>query len=366
MTARATAPLPTALVIAALAAFGTLAGHAGPAAAQDVLDRTPNLSGGWVGIPWTVHVELPHRFHDVDAGDGFDIGTTTTFTGALGLLRSSVAGVALAIRSPTAPDEPDELQPFLRHRLLDQADDAFADIAATAAWNSAAGSFDAEALLARRVGPVRLLGAVRWFSDARGSGDDRAALAAGVLWHPFPLNAPIALAGDAALPLDRADGEEVAWSAGVQVGLPHTALTLSLQATNTAAATLQGATFADAGTRYGFELTVPVPAGFFVGGYPAREVAREAVVAEPGGSSDVVVEIRRYAYGPLRTVVPAGSVVEWVNEDAVVHTATAEDAAWNSGAIPPGDSWRARFDEPGVYPYYCGPHPFMKGVVIVR
>lgn len=347
---------------------GALAGSVGtprPAEAQDVLDRTPNLSGGWVGVPWTVHLELPHRFHDVEPGGGIDLVTTTTFTYALGLPWSSLAGVAYAIQSPTVPREPDEIEAFFRHRLLED-DDAFADLAFTGAWNSAAGSLDAEALLARQLGPVRLLGAARWFSDARGTGDGRAALAGGAVWHPLPRGAPIALAADAAVPLDREDDENVAWSAGVQVGIPHTALTVSLQATNTAATTLQGRSFGADDTRYGFELTLPIPAGFFLGTYPEREAAMEAVVEDVDDAADVVVEIRRYAYGPVRVVVEAGAVVEWVNRDDVVHTATAEDDAWDSGAITPGDAWRARFDEPGIYPYYCGPHPFMKAVVIVR
>lgn len=350
---------------------------ADPAASQDVLDRTPNVSGGWVGIPWTLHVELPHRFRDGnrEPGAGIDRTRTTTFTGSFALPWRSLAGLAYAVQSPTVPGEPDELQPFVRHRLLD-GDRAPLDLALTAAWNEAAGSFDAEALVARRLGPLRLMGAARWFSDARGTGDDRAVLAAGAVWNPFPRRAPIALAGDVAVPLDRpgadlepggADDEDLAWGGALQVGIPHTALTLSLHLTNTAATTLQGASFADTGTRYGFELTVPIPVGFFLGTYPARERARQAVVAEPEGAlADAVVDIRRYAYGPVRIVVRPGAVVEWVNRDDVVHTATAEDAAWNSEAIPPGESWRARFDDPGIYPYYCGPHPFMKAVVIVR
>lgn len=358
----------SALLALAPLLAAVLAGPAGPATAahaQDALDRSPNISGGWVGIPWTLHVELPHRFHDERRGDGVDLASTTTFTGALGLPYRSVAGVAYAMQSPTVPGERDEVEAFVRHRLLD-ASASFADLALTGAWNVAAGSLDAEALLARRLGPVRLLGAARWFSDARGAEGSRAALAGGAVWHPLPRTAPIALAGDLATPLDRKSGEELAWSAGVQVGLPHTALTLSLQASNTAATTLQGRSLTTGGTRYGFELTLPVPAGFFVGGYPAREAAMEAVTEDGDGAPAAAVEIRRYAYGPVRVVVEVGSVVEWVNRDDVVHTATAEDNAWDSGAIRPGESWRARFDEPGIYPYYCGPHPFMKGVVVVR
>ncbi|MBW3553389.1 MAG: cupredoxin family copper-binding protein [Gemmatimonadetes bacterium] len=330
-----------------------------PAAAQDVLDRTPNMMDVWVGVPWELHVLLPHRFHDVNPGEDLDLGSTTTFTFALGFPWSSMAGVAYAMRSPTAPGEPDEVEAFVRYRPI-------SDLAVTGAWNSAAGSFDAEAAVARRLGSVHVHGGARWFSDARGAGDDDFALAAGATWHPLPRSAPIALSGDIAVPLDRAEGEDPAWSAGVQVGIPHTAVTLSLQASNTAATTLQGTTFGQGRTRYGFEATVPIPVGFFLGGFPDREAAAATVREEPGESADVVVDVERYAFGRGRIEVPAGSVVEWVNRDAVVHTATALDNAWNSGAIPPGQSWKARFDRPGIYPYYCGPHPFMRGVVIVR
>lgn len=79
-----------------------------------------------------------------------------------------------------------------------------------------------------------------------------------------------------------------------------------------------------------------------------------------------VVQVRDYLFGPKRLVIDAGTTVEWVNMDEVVHTATAQDGSWDSGGIPPGSSWRARFDRRGIYPYFCSPHPFMIGVVVVR
>lgn len=326
---------------------------AAPAAAQDVLDRPPSLSGGWVGVPWTLHLDVAHR-----VGDG---ARTSTFGGVLGLPQGSAAGVVWASGSVTVPGEADEVEVFIR-----RAFETPAGVGVTVAWNTAAESLDAEASLARWIGPVRMLGAARWFTDALDAGDDRVAVAGGVVWQPLAGRAPLALAADVATPLDLAAGEDVAWSAGLQAGIPHTALTVSLQATNTAAPTLQGATLATGGTRFGFEVTAPIPAGFFLGRYPPRESALESVVEAPEEPADAVVEIRRYAYGPARIVVDAGAVVEWVNRDAAVHTATAEDGAWDSGGIRQGDSWRARFDRPGTYPYLCGPHPFMKGVVIVR
>jgi plastocyanin len=72
-----------------------------------------------------------------------------------------------------------------------------------------------------------------------------------------------------------------------------------------------------------------------------------------------------YLYAPGTIRIRAGETVEWINDDAVVHTVTAENGAFDSRGIQPGGTWRARFDEAGIYPYYCGPHPFMKGVVVV-
>jgi nitrite reductase (NO-forming) len=45
---------------------------------------------------------------------------------------------------------------------------------------------------------------------------------------------------------------------------------------------------------------------------------------------------------------------------------TADDGAFDSGNVDPGQSWRRRFDTPGTYPFHCTPHPFMKGVIVVR
>jgi hypothetical protein len=41
-----------------------LAGGAPPLAAQSALTRTPNLTGGWVGLPWGGQFDLLQRFFD--------------------------------------------------------------------------------------------------------------------------------------------------------------------------------------------------------------------------------------------------------------------------------------------------------------
>lgn len=76
--------------------------------------------------------------------------------------------------------------------------------------------------------------------------------------------------------------------------------------------------------------------------------------------------MRNLAYQPARIEVPAGTTIIWQNNDQVEHTVTATDRSWNSGVIRPGETWQRTFTEPGTHAFFCTPHPFMTGVVVVR
>src|SRR5881398_520115 len=65
--------------------------------------------------------------------------------------------------------------------------------------------------------------------------------------------------------------------------------------------------------------------------------------------------------------ISTGQAVRWTNRDPVEHTVTFDGAAEpGSPVIPPNGSYVHRFDKPGTYTYHCTPHPFMKGVVVVK
>ncbi len=354
-SARARVPLLLALFM----------GQAAVAAAQGMLERTPNLSGDPVGLPGMAGFDALQRFFDAPGG-GTDLVSQPTLSLTLGLPGRILVGARYAAASPVAPSQPDEVEAFGRLRALDQGGHAPLDLGAQLGFNTAARSLDGEISAARWLGPLRLLGAVRAFSDAYDTGAAEAALAGGAVWHPFPGKIPVALAADVATLLDRPEDVDVVWGAGLQVGLPFIPNTLSLQVTNAASGTLQGSSRGSDQLRFGFEFTVPLPAGAVAGYFTPREKALRAVATAPPGAVAAEVPISLYAFRPGQTVIRRGSTVRWVNRDRVVHTATADDASWNSGAIPPGASWQATFAAPGVYPYHCGPHPYMKGVVVVR
>lgn len=84
------------------------------------------------------------------------------------------------------------------------------------------------------------------------------------------------------------------------------------------------------------------------------------------GTHEVELRIARFAYIPGRIEILVGDSVTWINDDLAPHTATAEDAAWDTGALDRGAAARITFRTAGRHPYFCAFHPHMKGTVLVR
>jgi plastocyanin len=77
-----------------------------------------------------------------------------------------------------------------------------------------------------------------------------------------------------------------------------------------------------------------------------------------------VVEIGNFVVEPPALTIQAGDSVEWRIVSGR-HSATAKDGAWDSGELEEGTAFAHRFDAPGVYPYFCTPHDFMRGTITV-
>jgi plastocyanin len=340
------------------------------APAQSALERPPNLSGAWVGEPGTLHFNFLHRFTVSDPPER-KVGNSPTFLLALGLPHTSLVGFNYATNSLVAPRYPNEWEFFARYSPLARRRGAWLDGGVQAGYNLAARSVDGEVTLARDVGPLRLLGIGRYLSDAYSSGDSRVALGGGAA---FRLGRYAALSGDVASLLDRDAGERLAWSGGLQLAIPYSPHTLSLHATNTSTGTLQGISLGTDVTRYGFEFTIPITLRRYFGPRPSGRGGREvaagggpdstAMAAAPGPI--VRAAMRQLKFTPDTIEVRAGTTIEWRNDDQLAHTVTADDAGWDSGLLDPGGTWQHTFDRPGSFPFHCTPHPFMKGVVVVR
>ena len=342
---------------------------AGEASAQTVLDRTPNLSGAWVGPPGVLHFNFLHRF-SISSAPERKVSSAPTFLLAAGLPARTLLGVHYATNSELSPSYPNEWELFGRYAPLDQELGAPIDASAQVGYNLAAEGLDAEAAVARRQGPVRLLGAFRLLAEPGESGGSDVAVAGGVA---IRLTRGIALSGDVASLTDRGPGEKVAWGAGVSLAIPHTPHTLSLHATNTNNATLQSSSRGTSETRYGFEFTIPVTLSRYFGGRraapdTARQPSTPETMRQPpaGGRDSIAAVVQDFMFRPARLEVAAGTTVVWTNGGQVLHTVTAQDGSFDSGPIEAGERRSITFSRPGTFSFHCTPHPFMRGEVVVR
>ena len=103
----------------------------------------------------------------------------------------------------------------------------------------------------------------------------------------------------------------------------------------------------------------------------ARRSLAAAVAALLIGGADAApvvhtVTIDGFEFHPPEVAVGKGDIVVWVNKDPVPHTATAKDAALDSGAIAASGSFRFTATREGRFDYVCTLHPTMKGVLVVH
>ncbi len=91
------------------------------------------------------------------------------------------------------------------------------------------------------------------------------------------------------------------------------------------------------------------------------------------GQGAVTVVIRDLAFTPADIIISPGTNVTWINEDTVDHSVNTDShpahtyyPPQNSRVFPPGESHSAVFMTPGIYPYHCSVHPFMRGAILVQ
>lgn len=120
------------------------------------------------------------------------------------------------------------------------------------------------------------------------------------------------------------------------------------------------------------------PAGVAVVGEDGAGITIRVVLTETGGEprdaergaaegAAAEVEIVGSMFVPSEVTVGPGTTVTWVNREAITHTVTGDELAFeDSGVLDLDEGFSQTFDEPGVYRYRCGPHPSMVGTITVR
>lgn len=99
-----------------------------------------------------------------------------------------------------------------------------------------------------------------------------------------------------------------------------------------------------------------------------KSSSEAAAPVDATDSKNVSVDIKDYAYSPATITVKVGTKVTWTNQDNMRHDVVATNPsadAPNSDLFGKGESYSFTFNKPGTYEYYCTPHPYMKGKVVV-
>ena len=103
----------------------------------------------------------------------------------------------------------------------------------------------------------------------------------------------------------------------------------------------------------------------------AVKSAREEDSAKDDGDAPVSaaatrsVTISDFEFTPATINISVGDTVSWTNRGPTNHTATANNGSFDSGNLNRGQSFSRRFSSAGTFAYFCEPHPFMTGRVVV-
>lgn len=110
------------------------------------------------------------------------------------------------------------------------------------------------------------------------------------------------------------------------------------------------------------------------GEHTARTGAQKPDADQGGKDKEVVVEMSLVeGYSPERVEIRTGTTVVWRNVEPADypvirgrHQLVADDGSFASPQVEPGSSWAKTFLKPGKYPYHCGNHAHMTGMVVVK
>ena len=91
----------------------------------------------------------------------------------------------------------------------------------------------------------------------------------------------------------------------------------------------------------------------------AKSLDEEEIEIESSG------DMSNWGFDPSSLTVPVGTKVTWRNSGRQAHSVTSRDHLFDSRLLDEDDEWSYTFEETGTYRYFCVPHPWMKGTVVV-
>ena len=104
---------------------------------------------------------------------------------------------------------------------------------------------------------------------------------------------------------------------------------------------------------------------------PKTEIIFDNSIEITLNSSIPGCELDSSCYLPYEEKLSGGEIILWTNIDSAAHTVTSGNPIegksnyFDSGIIPPGNNFSHKFEDAGLFQYYCELHPWMLGVISV-
>ena len=93
---------------------------------------------------------------------------------------------------------------------------------------------------------------------------------------------------------------------------------------------------------------------------------------EASSSHDIQIETQPPFFSPNQLTISLGAQLTWKNRTQEPHTIISDDCrfgtkcSFDSGFLGPNGRFALPPLKPGSYPYHCGIHPFMRGLLTIH
>src|SRR5262249_42904431 len=112
-----------------------------------------------------------------------------------------------------------------------------------------------------------------------------------------------------------------------------------------------------------YMLSTALGVGVYVIWYTGTPAEAPVPSTQENTESTVTVPMRNFAFAPADVVVPLGTNIVWLNQDAAPHTATADNGhSFKSDLLHSGEAFNFVATELGEFRYYCELHGSSGGV----
>jgi plastocyanin len=98
--------------------------------------------------------------------------------------------------------------------------------------------------------------------------------------------------------------------------------------------------------------------------FPIAALLAVGAMVAPAPAATITIVMEKLTISPATATAKVGDTVEWVNRDAFVHSATANNGDFDV-RLPAGRTVASVLGKAGSVDYYCRFHPNMKATLTI-